>query len=71
MMSICRQFAVSPRRQFGHSAHGRPAATTTRSPSDQPVTPGPSLAMVPAASWPWMTTGRWAGKVPLIRLTSE
>ncbi len=32
---------------------------------------GRGLAMVPEASWPWMTTGRWAGNVPLIRLRSE
>ena len=27
--------------------------------------------MVPEASWPWVTTGACAGKVPLIRLRSE
>ena len=71
MSCIRRQFAMSPRRQFGQPRHGRPAATTTRSPSDQPVTPSPNSAIVPEASWPWVTTGRCAGKVPLTRLTSE
>jgi hypothetical protein len=62
---------MSPRRQFGHLVHGLPAATITRSPGDQPVTSGPSFAIVPDASWPCVTTGCWAGNVPLIRLRSE
>ena len=66
-----RQLDTSPRRQFTHSRHGLPAATTTRSPSAHPVTPGPSFATVPEASWPCVTTGSWDGKVPLMRLRSE
>ncbi len=68
---MLRQLTTSPRRQFGQLWQGRPAATTTRSPSAHPVTSGPSFAMVPEASWPWVTTGFWAGNVPLIRLRSE
>ncbi|STZ88568.1 Uncharacterised protein [Mycolicibacterium fortuitum] len=68
---IRMQLAMSPRLQFGQAIHGRPAATMTRSPSAQPVTSGPSLAMVPEASCPWVTTGACAGKVPLIKLRSE
>ena len=48
---------MSPRLQLGHVVQGRPAATITRSPSAQPVTPAPSLAIVPDASWPCVTTG--------------
>jgi len=66
-----RQFETSPRRQFTHSMHGLPAATTTRSPTAHPVTPCPSFATVPDASWPCVTTGNWLGNVPLIRLRSE
>lgn len=62
---------MSPRRQLGQLMHGLPAATITRSPSDHPVTPGPSFAMTPEASCPCVTTGTCAGKVPLIRLRSE
>src|SRR4029079_4751586 len=56
---------------WGHVMQGRPAATITRSPSAQPVTPAPSLAIVPAASWPCVTTGSCGEKVPLMRLRSE
>ncbi len=62
---------MSPRRQFTHSRHGLPAATTTRSPSAHPVTPGPMAATVPDVSCPWVTTGSCEGNVPLIRLRSE
>jgi hypothetical protein len=65
-----RQFVMSSRLQSGHVMQGRPAATITRSPSPQPVTPAPSLAIVPDASWPCVTTGRCGGKVPLMRLRS-
>src|SRR6185312_13173287 len=57
--------------QLGHVMQGRSAATITRSPSAQPVTPAPSLAIVPAASWPCVTTGSCGEKVPLMRLRSE
>ena len=46
------QLLKSDRRQNWHSSQGRPAAGTTRSPTDQPVTSGPSAAIVPDASWP-------------------
>src|SRR6478736_73397 len=54
------------RLQLGHVMQGRPAATITRSPSAQPVTPAPSLAIVPDASWPCVTTGSCGAKVPQI-----
>src|SRR3954468_16272124 len=45
-----------PCRQNRQTPQGRPAAGITRSPSDHPATPGPSFAIVPDASWPWVTT---------------
>ena len=71
----CR-FAHSPkrpRRQKSQTPHGRPAAGITRSPSAQPTTPGPSFAIVPDASCPWVITSGTFGppKTPSIRLRSE
>ena len=47
--STARAGSSSCRRacNWRHVVQGRPAATITRSPSAQPVTPAPSLAMVP------------------------
>ena len=48
------QLLKSDRRQNWHTSQGRPAAGTTRSPTDQPATSGSELpTMVPDASWPW------------------
>jgi hypothetical protein len=62
-----------PRTQESQTPHGRPAAGITRSPSDQPTTPGPSAAIVPDASCPWVMTSGTFGppKTPSIRLRSE
>lgn len=59
------------RRQLRHAKQGLPADGTTRSPSVQPVAPAPTFAMVPDASWPWVTSGSSAGNVPSIKLRSE
>jgi len=56
-------------RQFGQAVHGRPQRRSRdrlRPAGDA----GPSSRWFPDASWPWFTTGRCEGNVPLIRLRS-
>ena len=73
MSLMSMQSPNRPRRQFSQTPHGRPAAGMTRSPTDQPTTSGPSAAIVPDASCPWVITSGTNGppNTPSIRLRSE
>ena len=60
----------SPRTQNAQAPQGGHGVSTTGSPGASPLTPSPTDATTPAASWP-STMGSGLGKVPSAMLRSE